>query len=79
MDFATLWVFGEGVKSARGATAILAVAATFEICLERTFTRAIANELLQTNYCTRNNRKSAIVCQPLQISASHELLHEPLR
>ena len=38
-------VFGEGVKSARGATAILAAAITLETCLERPFTRTTANKL----------------------------------
>ena len=41
------WVFGEGVKSARGATAVLAAAATLETCLERPFTRTIALEIAE--------------------------------
>ena len=67
-------VFGEGVKSARGATAILAGTTTLETCLERPFTRAIVNELLHSN-----QQKNAIVCQPLQTVASHELWHDLLQ
>ena len=37
-------VYGEGVKSARGAIAILEVATTLETCLERPFTRTVANK-----------------------------------
>ena len=35
-----------------------------------------SHNLLQTNYCTRNSRKNAIVLRPLPAIASHELLHE---
>ena len=38
-----------------------------------------SHNLLQTNYCTRNSRKNAIVLQPLRAIASHELLHELVR
>ena len=38
-----------------------------------------SHNLLQTNYCTRNSRKNAIVLRPLRAIASHELLHELLR
>ena len=41
-----MWVFGDSVKSARGAIAIFATATTLQTCLERPFTRAIANEAL---------------------------------
>ena len=40
-------MFGEGLSSARGATAILAAATTLETCWEGPFTRAVA-----TNYFT---------------------------
>ena len=42
-------VFGEGVKSARGETAIhLAAATTLETCLEHPFTQPIANKRLHS-------------------------------
>ena len=47
---------------------------TLETCLERP-----SHELLQTNYCTRDSRKNAIVSRPLRTIASHELLHELVR
>ena len=66
--------FGQGVKSARGATAILAAATTPETCLERPFTRTIAKELLQTK-----QQNACKTFRPLRTIASHELLHELLR
>ena len=45
-------VFGGGVKSGRGAIAILAAATALEICLERPFTRTIANEPLHSKQQT---------------------------
>ena len=44
-------VFGEGVKFARGAIAILAAATTVEICLEH----IPSHEPLQTKYCSRTS------------------------
>ena len=66
-------VFGEGMKSARGANATLAAATT----LENMFVPS--HELLPTNNCTRSSRKNAIVSRPLRMIASYELLHKPLR
>ena len=38
-----------------------------------------SHEVLQTNYCARNNRNNAIVLRPLRTIASHKLLHKLLR
>ena len=62
--------FGEGVKSARGETAIPRSKHVWNIP---------SYNLLQINYCTRNSRNYAIVLPPLRAIASHELLHELLR
>ena len=48
--------YGEGVNSARGATAILAAAITLVTCLEHPFTRTIANELLHCKERKECNR-----------------------
>ena len=53
-------VFGEGVKSASGAIAILAAATTLETCLQRPFTRTIANELLHSKQQKECNSFSTI-------------------
>ena len=66
-------VFGEGVKSARGETAILGCGDSKHVW------KIPSHNLLQLNYCTRNSRKNAIVLRPLRAIASHELLHELLR
>ena len=64
-------VFGEGVKSARGETAILGRGDhtwnMFGTSLHTAYR-------LQTNYCTQNSRNNAIVLRPLRAIASHELL-----
>ena len=63
-------VFGEGVKLARGATAILSAATTLEHVWN-----VPSHELLHT----QNSGKNAIVLWPLRTIGSHELLHELLR
>ena len=67
--------FGEGVKVGKGWGC--------NTWLRRPHSKHVWNipshSLLQTNYCTRNSRKNAIVLRPLRAIASHELLHELLR
>ena len=43
------------------------------------FGTSLTEKLLQTNDCTRNSRKNAIVLRPYRAIASHELLYELLR
>ena len=60
------------MKSARGATAILAAGGRD---LKYVW-NVPSHELLQRNYWTRNSRNNAIVFRPLRAIASHDLLHE---
>ena len=70
------WSVGEGVKSARGETAIS--------WLHLRLTRNVFGTPPSHSYCKQtialeNSRKNAIVLRPLRAIASHELLHELLR
>ena len=66
--------FGEGVKSARGAIAIVAAATTRETWLERPLAPTIANRLLHS----KQQKECINGLSTIAIIASHELLHELL-
>ena len=60
-------VFGEGVKSARGATAILAAATTLETCLEHPIHTSCCKRTIVARDTTE--LKNAIVVRPSEIIA----------